>query len=279
MKRKIIACIVLFVAFSPVLKGQKVLDKAYLKCSYLFIQERDTLTHQKDDDLLLLQIGHQISKCYSYYTYQSDSLKATKDGAIAWRKLFMDAISKAGSGIPKNFPYKRLRCVVYKNLPAGKMTVTDGVSMQDFVYEDTLNACQWQIEDSSKVVLGYQCQKAVCNFRGRHWTAWFASDVPVSDGPWKLGGLPGLIMEAYDRGNQLYFLITGMQKVNDEPIIQDKSSGRNPKFEKTTRIQLLKATKNYLMNINGYLEAETGINLGMSGGKVMRYDLMERDYK
>lgn len=279
MKRKIIVCVVLFVAFSPVLKAQKVLDKVYLKCSYLFNQERDTLTHQKDDDLLLLQIGHQISKCYSYYTYQSDSLKATKDGAIVWRKLFMDAISKAGSGIPKNFPYKRLRCVVYKNLPAGKMTVTDGVSTQDFVYEDTLNACQWQIEDSSKVVLGYQCQKATCNFRGRHWTAWFASDVPVSDGPWKLGGLPGLIMEAYDRGNQLYFLITGMQKVNDEPIIQDQSSGRNPKFEKTTRIQLLKATKNYLMNINGYLEAETGINLGMSGGKVMRYDLMERDYK
>ena len=47
-------------------------------------------------------------------------------------------------------------------------------------------------------VVGYVCQKATCSFRGRDFIAWFAMDLPVRDGPWKFGGLPGLILKVYD---------------------------------------------------------------------------------
>lgn len=56
----------------------------------------------------------------------------------------------------------------------------------------------WQIEDEMKEVCGYECIKATCHWRGRDFTAWFTPDIPVEYGPWKFGGLPGLIMKVSD---------------------------------------------------------------------------------
>lgn len=52
---------------------QEVVDKAYLKCSYVYTYEQDTLAHQQPprEDLLYLLIGQKVSKCYSYFTYQN----------------------------------------------------------------------------------------------------------------------------------------------------------------------------------------------------------------
>ncbi|HZJ79040.1 MAG TPA: hypothetical protein VFC69_00515, partial [Dysgonamonadaceae bacterium] len=90
----------------------------------------------------------------------------------------------------------------------------------------------------------------------------------------------GLIMEAYDKGNQYVFTIVGLQKVENEPIFFSETYVGSKRFEKSNRIDFLKAKKRYLMDMGGYIEMETGIDL--SGGnppKIMRYDLLELDYK
>lgn len=257
----------------------QVLDNCILKCQYRYEWKFDTLTIEIRDDLINLQIGKDISKSFSYYTFQSDSLRSTSEGRKKWRELFNKAIEKDGVKAT-NFPHKRMKTYVYKNYPEGKMTVTDGLSLQDYIYEDQLSTQNWQFTDSAKTILDYPCQMATCDFRGRQWTAWFAPDVPISDGPWKFGGLPGLIMEVYDRGSQYHFTIVGLQKVENEPIIFSETYVGSKKFEKTNRIDFLKAQKKYLMDMNGYIQMETGIDL--SGGqpaKIMRYDLIERDYR
>ena len=192
----------------------------------------------------------------------------------------IDDAMKNGDFMKENYLHKRMKAYIYKNYPQGKMTVTDGLSLQDYIYEDELNAQNWQFTDSTKTILNYACQMATCDFRGRTWTAWFAPDIPISDGPWKFGGLPGLIMEVYDRGGQYHFTIVGLQKVEDEPIIFSETYVGSKRFEKTNCIDFLKSKKRYLMDMNGFIEMETGIDL--SGGqpaKIMRYDLIELDYK
>ena len=273
------ALVLFFYLIHSICFSQQVLDKAYLKCQYEYTRKSDTLIGKTKDDQLILQVGEKVSKCYSHYSNQVDSINALPNGRRISGKMLDNAI-KSGEFFKGNYLHKRMKTYIYKNYPQGKITVTDGLSLQDYVYEDELNAQQWEIRDSTKTLLDYSCQMAVCNFRGREWTAWFATYIPVSDGPWKFGGLPGLIMEAYDKGNQYMFTIVGLEKVEDEPIFFSETYVGSKRFEKSNRIDFLKAKKGYLMDMNGYIEMETGIDL--SGGnppKIMRYDLLELDYK
>ena len=56
---------------------------------------------------------------------------------------------------------------------------------------------------------------ARCKFKGRTWTAWFTTDIPLDNGPWKLCGLPGLILRAYDAKQQYIFDCVGMKQAKE----------------------------------------------------------------
>ena len=256
---------------------EPVLDLAHMKCLYRYVYTFDTLKNELRDDLLILQIGKEVSKCYSYYTFQCDSLQRTPDGAKVWSELFRRAIEK--DGIYGDFPHVRMSTYVYKNYPTGQMTITDRISLQDYCYVDSLHAQTWTMGDSTREVLGYMCQQATADFRGRRWTAWFAMDIPVSDGPWKLGGLPGLILEAYDEGKQHVFTAVCLERVKDELIIFNRPFRGNHRFEQTNRLDFLRMERRFLMDSNSFIQMETGIDLlGDEPNRVMRYDLLERDY-
>ena len=256
---------------------EPMIDRAHMKCLYRYVYTFDTLKNELRDDLLILQIGKEVSKCYSYYTFQCDSLQRTPDGAKVWSELFRRAIEK--DGIYGDFPHVRMSTYVYKNYPTGQMTITDRISSQGYCYVDSLHTQTWAMGDSTREVLGYTCQQATADFRGRRWTAWFATDIPISDGPWKLGGLPGLILKAYDEGQQHVFTAVGLERVKDEPIIFNQQDGRNRRFEPTNRLDFLRMERRFLMDSNSFIQMETGIDLlGDEPNQVMRYDLLERDY-
>ena len=63
----------------------------------------------------------------------------------------------------------------------------------------------WNTTNETKKIGTFICNKATTSFRGRDYTAWFTLKIPVSFGPWKLNGLPGLILEAYDTDKNVYW--------------------------------------------------------------------------
>ena len=65
-------------------------------------------------------------------------------------------------------------------------------------YTEPWPLMQWTLESEKQTICGYQCQRATCHWRGRDYEAWFTSAIPLKSGPWKFGGLPGLIMMIYD---------------------------------------------------------------------------------
>lgn len=64
-----------------------------------------------------------------------------------------------------------------------------------FILGEKKPVMNWKITKESQKILGYICYKATTKFRGRDYVAWFTPDIPYNYGPWKLGGLPGLILK------------------------------------------------------------------------------------
>ena len=82
------------------------------------------------------------------------------------------------------------------------------------IYEEDAPELEWEITGEHGTVASFECQKAECDFRGRRWEAWFTTEIPVGEGPWKLRGLPGLILYARDTTGQYSFEAVS---VTDEP--------------------------------------------------------------
>lgn len=122
----------------------KKIDTANMLCSYVYEYLTDTLSgeQQRKEDLLYLQIGAESSKCYSYYTYQCDSLMASPNGDKLWDSFLTEAIGKGlkGKQLRNAIPHRRMTATIYKNYPQGEMTITDFLLGQYYLYGDSLNA-------------------------------------------------------------------------------------------------------------------------------------------
>jgi len=85
-----------------------------------------------------------------------------------------------------------------------------------FQYTEAQPKISWKLMPERKDILGYNCQRATCSFRGREYEAWFTPDVPLGYGPWKFQGLPGLILEIADTKNEYHFTAKGIEKPKQE---------------------------------------------------------------
>ena len=104
---------------------------------------------------------------------------------------------------------------IFKNYPQTGQQTVDYPNMELFQYQEPMGQ-DWEFVEGDTIILEHPCQKAICQYHGRTWTAFYATDIPISDGPWKLCGLPGLILRAYDHSNSFIFNCVGIyQNVGD----------------------------------------------------------------
>ena len=206
-----LALAVLTVSAKPNKKDQnKVIDKLKYTITYRTKSVRDTTKtdsegryNYENDDMQLL-IGDKVSYFYSatYRAYEEELRKSVDANNIA-----IPTSTSARGSISMDF---------YRNYPTGKSTYLDKVIREKFRIIEPLEQPQWDIiADSTKQILDYHCQMARCKFKGRTWTAWFTTDIPLDNGPWKLCGLPGLILRAYDAKQQYIFNCVGMKQAKE----------------------------------------------------------------
>ena len=99
---------------------------------------------------------------------------------------------------------------VYKNFLSKKLILSDYIMAKKALIADTLNNFNWKVTSEHKKILNYSCTKATVNFRGRNYTTWFTEQIPLPLGPWKFGGLPGLIVKVTDSEGKFDYEITGI---------------------------------------------------------------------
>ena len=121
----------------------------------------------------------------------------------------------------KGVPNAKYKYYISKDLskPTNDIKVYDKIGTGNFMYEDTTKL-QWELVDEKKQIAGFSCQKAQTFAFGRKFVAWFTTEIPISDGPYKFRGLPGLIVELYDDKKYFVFsLIRHLKNDNEVSII------------------------------------------------------------
>lgn len=97
-----------------------------------------------------------------------------------------------------------------KNILSQSSIFKDGAVKPCVVLEQT-GSVNWEISDEFKKIGSFSVQKATSTFRGRNYTAWFTTEIPIPIGPWKFHGLPGLILEVQDDEMGVQFLFSSIQ--------------------------------------------------------------------
>lgn len=169
-------------------------------------------------DFQRLDVGDSISKYYSWFVFNNDSL--LRD----WHKKHPKAQSAPnwlGIGGKKKstwIQYEYSDLYMQYGILTEYACMPHGLGKYNSQYSEPLPQQSWIITFDTQELLGYTCQKATCHFRGRNYVAWFAPDIPVRQGPWKLGGLPGLILKAHDT-DSLYTFEAVKVETSKHPII------------------------------------------------------------
>lgn len=225
-------------------------------------------------DQMLLQIGPGgLSKFSSYKNLTVDSLLTN---------ISQEQVAEAAlDGKLSNGEFM----TIFKNYPHGRITHSEKICMDWFRYEEEMPEIHWELTDSSAYILGYKCSAAVCRFHGREWTAFYAEDIPLMEGPWKLHGLPGLILKASDNDGHYLFECIGIKSKAERPITVYKVP-----YVTTSRAKYYDTKHRYEVNPYAYFE-EGGhghITVTDEAGNPsldaydpieLHYDYIERDWK
>lgn len=155
------------------------------------------------EDRMVLQIGRIFNKFHSENLNLMERRKSFKEKvSVRTRQYYL--------------PF-----LVYDNKQEGNLEVVNRIPFASnnvaYCYMEKEASINWVIDDKTDTLCGYSCYHAASTFGGRSWDVWFTLDVPYPYGPWKLGGLPGLILKAEDADSLFRFEMTEMVQVS-EPI-------------------------------------------------------------
>ena len=176
------------------------------------------------DSEMRLDIGEKVTSFYDRTKQVKDSLMQEK---VKTGNFDFSDLPKGG-----RFPFS-----YYKNYPsAGKSIQLETVGTTDYQCTENVETPDWQlIPDSTADIIGYHCQLAKTHFKGRTWFAWYAEDIPMQEGPWKLIGLPGLVLKAYDENKEFTFTAVGMSTLTASTPITFSKSKREEITQKDLR--------------------------------------------
>ena len=144
-----------------------------------------------------------------------DVSSAIQSGEAKGNRLIVNDKSKKAIPVYKNLEMKTV--VFEMSTPFTPKNIT--------IFSDSLHPIEWQITNEERVIDSLNCIAATCLFRGRNYKAWFAPEIPLNQGPWKFGGLPGLIVLLTDSESLYEWRLTSLTRAAVEippaPVPQD----------------------------------------------------------
>lgn len=199
-------------------------DKVLARVRYTYINQTDTTAQKGKPRLenMLLFLGKDASLYTSYDKINYEIALDQKHKAMIMNRannngaptlIMVDR--SAGDWLSKT------NYIFFTR--AQKMYIKEAVLFQNYLTEEPISQIKWKITKDTLTLSGVSCLKATTNYEGKNWEVWFSPDLPFQHGPWKLNGLPGLILEAYTADKVIQFKFAGFEnaKIGDFVRVDD----------------------------------------------------------
>lgn len=191
-------------------KDSVLLDQSRLNLIYRHEFRIDTSTSPMWSNVKM-QVGRKVVKqtdLHVYFTNLWRKISEETPGIVPDREQ-AELISNGNC----NHPYFA-EMTMFPSENALRITCCNyllGSHSGPFVYDESIPEMEWQLLDGADSVAGYACKIAQTHFRGRVWKAWYTLQIPIPTGPWKLHGLPGIILRAVDQTGTYSFECIGIE--------------------------------------------------------------------
>lgn len=211
------------------------LDNAFLRIIYTFDQE---VKRNKEKiivtDTMALDIAQNWSVYYDWNKMRRDSIAREEGQKLVSSLKAVNVLRNPDSNMIESFERRNLKpqimndrngenARIYKNRIINEIITIDygpgsGSNKTYLRLREQIPVMDWQILEDTLSIMGYLCNKATATFRGRIYTAWFSLEIPVNEGPWKLYGLPGVILRAETEDGLFCFQSIGLEQLKEVPI-------------------------------------------------------------
>lgn len=280
MKDRLILVFSLLLTWGLSIQSQIIEPKedAIIQIRYNKTVTEDTLKGKQHDSPMILRVGKTASMFYPEKRMFTDSVESRPD--YGGELLTLEDTKKYGVKAAIRV-FGRESEYLFRNVHDNETMVCQQIATYHVGYSEKTELPQWTVHtDSLTNILGYDCIYATCDFRGRIWEAWFTPEIPINEGPWKLAGLPGLVLKAQDIKRQYIFEAESIRTEGLLPVgIYIYIYARRPIEMYKDRQGYLRAV--YELWLKKKFMNEVALHLGFVSSNsdyVPKYDLEETDF-
>lgn len=197
---------------------------------YRFVKD-STKKHNAESAIMYLDVAKKGSKFYNRNNFVADSITNER--------------VKSGNFDLKDIKVKEPKYTIEKNYPDYKVLYFNIMDAVEYKVSDD-RKINWQILPDKEKIGELNAQKAVGEFAGRKWIAWFVSEIPIQDGPYKFHGLPGLIIKIEDTTSSHIFILKAIKKLKENEVW--KSENNKERFEDMIALDPENYKKHFIEN-------------------------------
>lgn len=174
---------------------------------------------------------------------------------------------------------------VWTGLPTGCTTVREYIFPNEYDSTEETPEIAWTLKEDTMTIGGFFCQHAAATFRGVEWNVYFTEEIPSSAGPWRLCGLPGLIVEA--RSEAHTFSLAELRKETSPITAPDNNPNvQRVKYEKLMKYrneiygnsQYAQNPMYHVADKSGNAESGYTLSLGGSINHMEVFDFGDKQY-
>jgi GLPGLI family protein len=153
------------------------------------------------------ELGFENMK--TIFVYNKSTMQAPKK---------VDTLTKSGQKmimVRKGSMSDNVGKMVYVDFLKNELVCREVISKKPFIVIDTIVKPQWDIGSKEKKIGTFVCQNATTHYYGRDYEVWFTTELAAPYGPWKLNGLPGIILEAHSLDGVVSFVAEKVELVQN----------------------------------------------------------------